>query len=246
MNKTLLPLAAAAALFAAAVQAAPETTVPQPVLDAVKRLVPGLPTGPVAPAPMPGFYEVSVGPRLFYISSNGRYLLDGDVIDLKERSNLTEARRDALRVASIDALGEDSMIVYSPKQVKHTVSIFTDIDCTYCQRLHREMDQYLARGIRVRYLAYPRAGLHSASYEKAVSVWCAEDRAAALTAANEGKDLPERSCENPVARHYALGNLIGVRGTPTIVLENGSVLPGYVPAAQLAKLLDGEPATAER
>ncbi len=244
--RTTMRIAAAcgAAVFCTTLQAAPEAPVPQPVLDAVHRLVPGIPAGPVNPAPMKGFYEVVVGPRLFYISSNGRYLLDGDVIDLQQRSNLSEARRDALRAAAIDAEGEGSMIVYSPKHVKHTISVFTDIDCTYCGRLHGELDKYLARGIRVRYLAYPRAGLHSASYDKAVSVWCAEDRAAALTRAFAGTALPKRDCKNPVARQFALGNLVGVRGTPTIVLEDGQVLPGYVPAAQLAGLLEGGQASA--
>lgn len=212
---------------------------PAAVKQAMSSLVPGVELDAVRPAPMEGFFEVVVGPRLFYVSADGKYLIDGDVIDVKARSNLTEARRGAVRVDAIDSLDTAGMITFEPKQAAHTVTVFTDIDCTYCRRLHREIDAYLEHGIRVRYLAYPRSGAGTPSYDKAVSVWCAADKKRALTRAKAEQPVEARRCEHPVDRHLAMGNLVGVQGTPTLVLEDGRVLPGYVPPDRLAALLEG-------
>ena len=223
-------------------------TVPAPVLaddvpaaveKAMARLLPGAELGGIRPAAVPGLFEVAVGPRLFYVSGDGRYLIDGDLIDLAARSNLTEQRRSEVRVEAIESMDEAGMITFSPDKPAHTVTVFTDIDCTYCRRLHREIDAYLQQGIRVRYLAYPRSGAGTPSYDKAVSVWCAKDRKRALTRAKAEQPVEQQSCDSPVDGHLAMGNLVGVQGTPTIVLEDGRVLPGYVPAARLADVLAG-------
>jgi thiol:disulfide interchange protein DsbC len=131
------------------------------------------------------------------------------------------------------------MVIFAPEEYDHTITVFTDIDCGYCRKLHNEIDAFMAEGIRVRYLFYPRAGLGSPSYQKAVSVWCADDRKQALTDAKAGEPLPEKSCENPVADHMALGEAMGVTGTPAILLENGQLVPGYVPAKRMAAILNG-------
>lgn len=132
------------------------------------------------------------------------------------------------------------MIVYAPKQVKHTVTIFTDIDCPYCRKLHKEMQSYLDAGIEVRYLAFPRAGAGSESYKKAVSVWCAKNREEAMTRAKRGETVKSESCKHPVDRHLALVQRLGVNATPTIFLENGRRIPGYVPAQRLLQILEQE------
>ena len=132
------------------------------------------------------------------------------------------------------------MIIFKPETSKHFVSVFTDIDCGYCRKLHSEIDQYLAQGITVRYLFFPRAGKGSDSYAKAISVWCADDRQKALTDAKKGDSLAKKTCDNPVDQHMELGEAFGMSGTPMIVTEKGNVLPGYVPAAQLAKILSSE------
>jgi len=188
--------------------------------------------------PIKGLYEVTVPPRVFYISADGQYVLAGDLIDLKNGINLTEGVRDKARVSSIENIGEVNMVVFSPKQVKHTITVFTDIDCGYCRKLHNEMASYNKLGIKVRYLAYPRAGVGSPSFKKAVSVWCAADKEKAMTEAKNGKDLPEKNCENPVASQFALGKNLGVNGTPAIVLANGQIYPGYAPADRLIKVLE--------
>jgi len=138
----------------------------------------------------------------------------------------------------VNDLGEENMIIFPAKNSKHTISVFTDIDCGYCRKLHNEIDQYNAKGITVRYLAFPRAGIGSPSYDKAVSVWCEKDRQAAMTRSKSGETLPKASCKNPVAEEYELGQLLGVNGTPALVLDNGSLLPGYVPANRLVRVLN--------
>ncbi len=194
----------------------------------------------IRPAPVGGWYEVVLGTDVVYVSGDGRYLLNGDLIEIGQRRNLTDERRAALYKAAIDKVDESSMIVYTPNQVKHTVTIFTDIDCPYCRKLHKEMQSYLDAGIKVRYLAFPRAGVGSESYKKAVSVWCAKDPARAMTRAKSGKSVESKSCENPVDQHLALVRQLGVNATPTIFLENGRRVPGYVPAQRLLQILEQE------
>lgn len=201
-------------------------------------LLPSVQPDAIEPTPIPGLYMVRYKASVYYFSADGRYMLDGSLVDLETREDLTEKALAGYRKAQIDAVPETEMIVYSPKEKKHTVTVFTDIDCPYCRKLHREMAEYNKRGIEVRYLAYPRAGVGSESYNKTVSVWCAEDRNAAMDKAKAGEPIQEKNCDNPVRRQMALGNAVGVQGTPAIVLENGEMIPGYQPAAQLAARLE--------
>jgi len=187
-----------------------------------------------------GFYEVAVGANLLYISEDGKYLFQGHLIDLKARKDLTEEKLAGVRKQAIDKLGIDQMIVFKPEKSQYKVSVFTDIDCGYCRKLQAEIDQYMAEGITIQYLFYPRSGKGSDSYNKAVSVWCADDRNAALTAAKKGEFLESKTCENPVDEHMKLGVEFEARGTPMIVTEKGNIFPGYVPAKRLAQALANE------
>lgn len=208
--------------------------------DAIRKALPGMKIDAIEQAPIEGFYEVVVGSHVVYVSADGRYMLQGDLIDLKTRLSLTEPRRRAAQRAVIESMGEDKMIVFKPEKVKHKVTVFTDIECGYCRKLHGEIDEYLDAGIEVRYLMYPRAGAGSSAYKKAVAVWCAEDRNGALTDAKAGKSIEMSNCDNPIDEHMELAAALGLRGTPLIVLESGQVQPGYVPAKRLARLLDGD------
>jgi len=192
----------------------------------------------ISPSPVPGLYEVVLGARLYYVSADGRYLISGRMIDLQDGRDLTEAKVSRVRKRMVDAVGEENMIVFGPADARYTVTVFTDIDCGYCRKLHSQMDGYNELGIRIRYLFYPRAGMESESARKAVAVWCAADRKKALSDAKQGIPVPYRDCENPVARHFMLGDLVGVTGTPALVLENGELLPGYLPPARLRRILD--------
>jgi len=197
-----------------------------------------LPAGAIKASPISGLYMVMVPPDLFYISADGRYLFDGEIIDVNTRANLSEAVRGKMRVAELNGVKEKDMIIYGPKHPKHTVTVFTDIDCGYCRKLHSEMGDYNKAGIRVRYMAFPRSGLGSESYNKAVSVWCAKDPAKAMDAAKSGTSISSKTCANPVEMEYKLGSKLGVRGTPSIITDKGIMIPGYVPASRLKMILD--------
>ncbi len=203
----------------------------------LKMMVPGLEDATVTPAPVPGLYEVIAGPDVLYVTQDGRYLIQGSIIDLEARQNLTAPRAAQAAANAIEGVGEENMVIYEPKEAKHTISIFTDIDCGYCRKLHSQMDQYLAYGIRIRYLFFPRAGLKSESYQKAVAVWCADDRNEAMTLAKSGQKVEMKECDNPVSSHYSLGEQMGIRGTPALVLDDGEKLPGYVPPDRLNEYL---------
>lgn len=195
----------------------------------------------IQPSPVEGLYRVTVPPQVFYVSADGRYVFDGNVIDMQVRRNLTQEYRDQAVLKAVDEMGEESMIVFAADKPEHVVTVFTDIDCGYCRKLHEHVDAYNKQGITIRYMAYPRAGLNSNSYDKAVSVWCAEDRQKAITAAKQGKPVQSQSCDNPVADQYKLGQRIGVSGTPALVLDTGQLIPGYIPPKRLAAILNREP-----
>jgi len=187
---------------------------------------------------LPGIYEVVMGSQIMYVSKDGRYLLQGDLFDIKTNINLTENTRSEKRVGLLNSIKESDMIVFKPRKANHRVTVFTDIDCGYCRKLHREMDSYLKEGIEVRYLAFPRSGPNSKSYYKAVTVWCSDDRQKAMTEAKSGKEQARKDCVNPVKDQFELGQAFGVTGTPSIVLDNGELVPGYVPAERLKKILE--------
>ncbi|MEJ2455200.1 MAG: DsbC family protein [Candidatus Thiodiazotropha sp.] len=207
------------------------------VRESMSKLLSGNQVTSVNPSPIPGVYEVLVGPQLYYVSADGKYLLTGKLYDIDSREDLTSPKVAQVKADMIDKVSEQDMIIFAPEKYDHTVTVFTDIDCGYCRKLHSEIKQYNDRGIRVRYLMFPRAGIGSPSYKKAVNVFCAEDRNTALTQAKAGKQIEEKECENPVAREYALGQALGVTGTPAIFLENGELVPGYVPADRMAAML---------
>jgi thiol:disulfide interchange protein DsbC len=198
-------------------------------------LGPGVELKSVKPAAIPGLYEVIVGAQVLYVSADGRYLIDGSIFDTKTEKSLTEATRKAAVTDAIDAIGEKNMIVFSPKEKKHTLTVFTDIDCGYCRKLHSEIDSYLDKGIEIHYMLFPRAGKNSESYRKAVAVWCSEDRNEALTVSKSGKAIPMQTCDNPVDEHMELATELGLRGTPLLVLEDGRLQPGYAPAEAIAQ-----------
>lgn len=194
----------------------------------------------VLESPVKGFYEVTYGPKLYYVTADGNYLFSGELFDLKNRINLTEQNRATARLKTLEAIDDASLIVYKAKgKEKHVVTVFTDIDCGYCRKLHDGMAQMNELGITVRYMAYPRAGVDSPSYNKAVSVWCAKDRNKAMDVAKTGATPEVASCDSPVKEHMAMGQMLGVTGTPALVLQDGTLMPGYLPPQQLLQALDG-------
>lgn len=210
------------------------------IRKAFTKSMPSIKVGSVKPSEAKGLYEVSVGGSILYVTEDGKYMMEGHLIDIEGRKDLTELKLAGIRKLAVEKLGEDKMIIFKPEKSKHKVTIFTDIDCGYCRKLHGELDQYMAEGITVQYLFYPRAGKGSESYNKAVSVWCAKDRNAALTDAKNNKKIENTTCDNPIDEHMQLGVEFDVRGTPMIVTESGNIFPGYVPAKRLKTALESE------
>jgi thiol:disulfide interchange protein DsbC len=199
----------------------------------------------ISPSPVPGLYELVIGTQVIYITGDARLALQGPLLDLENGRDLTEPVMVEARLKLLADYPEARMVVFEPEgEVRHTLTTFTDIDCPYCRRMHAEMDEYLARGIRVRYMLYPRAGLGSESYRKALDVWCADDRNQAMTMAKAGQPLERRECDNPIREHMALAIQLGLTGTPFSISETGEKISGYAPADAMAARLDGEDATA--
>jgi len=202
---------------------------------------PGVDPNDVLEAVLPGMYEVAIGSSVAYVSKDGRYVLQGDLYDLNTSANLTEQRRAAARKQVLDAVDPETMIVFAPQNgpAKHTITIFTDIDCGYCRQFHREIAKVNELGVEVHYLFFPRTGPDTESWYKAEKVWCAEDRNTALTDAKLGGRVPEDECpSNPVEAHWDLGNLVGVRGTPSVFSSAGEQLGGYLTPEELLGLLE--------
>jgi thiol:disulfide interchange protein DsbC len=210
-------------------------TIPDAVTRAVADLIPGLMPDSVAVTPIPGLYLAAFGAQVVYVSADGRYLLAGDLIELNSGRNLAEDVRSVIRKELIYGLEESGMVVFSPTRIRSTITVFTDVSCAYCVKLHQEINALTKAGVQVRYLGYPRAGIPSSAYDTLVSVWCAGDPQQAMTDAKAGRQIDKMVCETPIRDHMDVAEQIGVRGTPTVVLQNGQVLPGYVPAAELVE-----------
>ncbi len=218
----LLPVSAAESTADAVVRAAVQSLAPQVKIELVEA------------APLPGFRQVMAGGQLLYVSDDGKYLLQGTLYDTKAKRDLTAARVAVENRAKVDAVPQSERIVFAPSgKPKYKVTVFTDIDCGFCRKLHSEIAEINQRGIEVDYLFFPRSGPGTPSYDKAVSVWCADDPKATLTAAKAGVEPKPLKCDNPVAAQFELGQEIGVNGTPTVLAADGTKLGGYLPPDQL-------------
>ena len=193
----------------------------------------------VKSSPIDGWFMIQKGSLVAYISEDGRYLLQGDLIDLDTKVNLSEESRTDARRDLMSQVPDNEVILFSPDEVKYTVSVFTDVDCTYCRRLHSQIDQYMANGIAVRYLLYPRGGPASAAWNTSEAVWCATDRGEALTLAKLDREFESSTCDASVVQdHYVLGQEVGLSGTPAIVLDDGELIAGYLPPDALKTRLE--------
>jgi thiol:disulfide interchange protein DsbC len=221
-------------------QPAEQAAAADPRAALLKLLPAGTKPDDLRPSPIAGIYEFAQGAEVSYITADGKYFIDGNVYDMGTRENLTEQQRTRARVALINAVPESQMLIFSPKNPQYTITVFTDVDCQYCRKLHSEMAELNKLGIRVRYMFYPRTGPNTESWRKAEAVWCSDDRNAALTRAKTGAavDTSKTCGTTPVAREYALGQSIGVQGTPAIVTEGGDYINGYMPPQDLVKELN--------
>lgn len=191
----------------------------------------------ITPTPIDNIYQVMIGADVVYMTGDGRYAFKGDLLDLESRRNLSEEERSIARIDILEKLPEKDLIEFAPEKTEHAIYVFTDVDCSYCRRLHRDVPELNRNGIAVRYLAFPRGGVNSPAFRNMVSVWCAKDRQQALTDAKNGKSIKSSDCANPVSKQYQIGRDLGIRGTPAIYLENGTELPGYMPPKDLVRVV---------
>lgn len=208
------------------------------VEERIRSLAPNAKSIAISETPIEGILMVQVGGDVVYTTSDAKYMIQGRVVNLDTREDLTETAKSEVRRELIASVDSTKQITFSPEEPDYELMVFTDIDCGYCRKLHAQMEQYNEQGIAINYMAYPRAGIGSRSYEKAVSVWCADDQQEALTLAKLGGDPDPQQCENPIAEQYQLGMALGVTGTPALLTADGTLIPGYVPPEQLRDRLD--------
>lgn len=200
-----------------------------------KSLPGGMKVTSIKKSPVRDVYEIQAGGRIMYSTRDGSHIFVGSLIDLKRQVNLTKESQKTITAKRLAKVDEKTMLSIGPVKAPHTLTVFTDVDCGYCAKLHLEVPQLNKNGIRVRYLFYPRAGVGSQSYKKAVAVWCASDRVKAIGDAKARKPIKMKECRNPVADHYNLGQELGLSGTPMLIMDDGTVISGYLPAHELIK-----------
>ena len=230
-------------LSVCAVLTAPAMADQAAVEAAVEQFAPNADQVAISETVVDDLYEVRFGSEIVYITGSGQHLLQGRLIDLESREDLTEKSRAKVRLKVLQDIDPSEEIVFAPEDPVHELTVFTDIDCGYCRKLHNEIETYMDQGIAVRYMMFPRSGPETPSFDKAISVWCADDKQAALTDAKAGNEPEPLQCENPVRSQYDTGVSIGVTGTPALFTESGVHIPGYVPAEQLRARLDALAAT---
>lgn len=254
--KSIFPLLAALLLSSTAIlgQAAANTSQAEDnlpadeatttaIVDKFATLVPNAKANitAVTTTEIPGLYAVEFrGGQVMYSGPKGEFVVDGTLYQVTEKGavDLRKARLKPLRAEELAAIDKEQMVIFAPEgESKAVVYAFTDVDCGYCRKMHQEMADYNAAGIEIRYLAFPRAGVDSSSYQKMVSIWCADEPLEAMTKAKAGRSIASAQCENPVAEQLSLGGRLGVTGTPSLVTEEGDMLPGYLPAPRLVKAL---------
>lgn len=219
-------------------EAAAPGTAEARVRAAIGKLNAQVPIDYIGAAPIPGFREVIAGGQTLYVSDDGRYLLQGSLYDMVEKQDMSQANLAKVRRKLLKTVPVSDRIVFAPPNPKYTVSVFTDVECGYCRKLHSQIADYNRQGIAVQYLAFPRMGIGSEDFEKMVAVWCAPDRKKALTDAKNDRRVPMRNCKNPVTMEFDIGQRVGLAGTPMIITAEGVAMPGYMPPKELRAALD--------
>lgn len=224
---------------------APKATANTPearAIAAVHQLNPRVSIDKVGAAPIAGFREAIVQGQVVYVSDDGKYLFlpgpQGALYDVSAKKDLSEQSLASMRKDLLKQIPVSERIVFAPPNPKHTVAIFTDVECGYCRKFHSEIAEYNRQGIAVQYLAFPRMGLGSQDHKKMISVWCSADRRKALTDAKNERSIPAKDCKNTVTMQYDIGQRVGLTGTPMIIAEDGTTVGGYLPPPQLREALD--------
>jgi len=204
----------------------------------IRALAPQATSIAISETPVDGLLMVQIGGDIVYATADARYMVQGRLVDMETMEDLTEGAKSEVRRELLAHADTGSQITFAPSEPAYDLTVFTDIDCGYCRKLHSQIDDYNQQGIAIHYMAFPRAGIGSHSYDKAVSVWCAGDPRSALTQAKQGAEPDPAQCDNPIDEQYQLGRELGVTGTPSLLTADGQMIPGYVPPEQLRARLD--------
>ena len=212
------------------------------LINKISKILPtGLPINFIEESSMPDFYVVNVANnQILYVSKDFKFVLAGEVIALNEGeiTSLNDIYENKFIKNIISSIKPNESIDFISSNERFKLKIFTDVSCSYCRLLHSEINQYLSNGITINYLAFPRDGLDSEVYKDMVSVWCSLDPKDSLNKLKKGENIESKNCKNPVEEHFRKGSLIGITGTPTIILEDGTKFSGYIPANELIKILE--------
>lgn len=218
--------------------------VSQDIVDGIKKLAPTANVASADKTPIDGVSEIIIemgksggSGDIFYISNDGKYLINGNIIETETRKDLTDERKSDMRKETIDKFADNQRINFFPDDMKYKITVFTDIDCGYCRKLHSQIDEYNKLGIGISYMFFPRSGINTPSFDKAVTVWCSDDQQSAMTNAKSGINLEKKQCDNPIKDQYLAGRAAGVTGTPALILGNGKLLPGYLQPQDLLNRL---------
>lgn len=209
------------------------------ITNGLAETLPGISVSSVSETGIPGVYELLTDGQIYYVDESAKYVIDGNLIELSTRANLTDARLGGVHVGLIESIGEENMLIYEPEEPSNrSITVFTDISCGYCRRLHAELDTLLEQGVRVRYVLFPRSGLGSQAHKDLESVWCADNPQEAMTNAKAGGQIEAKTCDNPIEQHVALAERVGLRGTPLIYTDSGEKVPGYREASALVSMVN--------
>ena len=227
------------------VMAQPNTTAAiNEMSSRLQALYPSTRFGAVNPTPWPGVFEVVMGANLAYVDHSGQYFLFGHLYDMKSQRDLSAERKDTLARIDFNALPLADAMKEVRGNGSRVLAIFSDPDCPYCQKL--ETDLRALTNVTIYTFLMPLVSLHPQAHDKAVSVWCAKDRTAAWHATMwRGEAVPSADCPHPVDRNVALGERLGINGTPTLIAADGRMLPGAAGKDQIEAWLLRSTASAQ-
>jgi len=235
VKNTLLSLVATGALLLTSLSASADT------IEKLQESLPGITKDQISASPVKGVYQLDLNDKFAYVTEDGNYLFTGELVDLEAGVNISQLQLGKKRVSKIAAIPDESFIVFPAKEKKYSVTVFTDIDCSWCRRFHEEIEDYNSKGIEVRYLLRPRSGPQAKSWQKADTVFCSKNQQRNLTKAKQGQEVSAKKCDKtPTMSNVALAQELGFMGTPVVLTEGGQYVGGYVAPAELLQKLQAE------
>ena len=190
---------------------------------------------------VPNFYVVNVlNNQILYVSYDYKFVFAGDLIGIQDEGivSINDKYKTKFTQKLISTIKPGESIDFISEKERYRIKVFTDVSCAYCRLFHSEIEEYLEKGITVQYLGFPRDGLEGKVFNNMQSAWCSNNKKQSLTKLKLGEEIKKELCQNPIREHFRIGSLIGITGTPTIVLGDGTKFPGYIPADQLIKLIE--------